>query len=112
MAFYNKEINQIFKELNSNSSGLSSEIVQKNINQFGKNELDKQKKTSFFKRFLMQFKNIMIIILLISAIISPTESRKPEPICTVYSFEAETFTISIISPIIYCFTFLTLYQIY
>ena len=70
MAFYNKDINQIFKELNSSKSGLSKESAAANIARFGENKLDKQKKISFFKRLLLQFKNIMIIILLISAVIS------------------------------------------
>ncbi len=70
MAFYNKDINQILKELNSTKNGLSSSQAKSNIERFGKNELDKPKKVTFFKRLLAQFKNIMIIILLVSAMIS------------------------------------------
>lgn len=70
MAFYNKDINSIFKDFDSSIEGLKPETVNKNLNKFGKNKLDKQKKTSFFKKLLLQFKNIMIIILLISAFIS------------------------------------------
>ena len=72
MAFYNKDISEIFKELNSSNNGLSESQVQLNRQQLGSNEPEKQKKNSFFIKFLLQFKNIMIIILLISAVISCT----------------------------------------
>lgn len=74
MAFYNKDLNQIFKELNSSKNGLTSVQAEQNIIKFGDNKLDKQKKISFFKKLLLQFKNIMIIILMISAIISITSA--------------------------------------
>ena len=70
MAFYNKDIQTIIKELSSNESGLSSNMAKNNILKFGENKLDKQKKISFLKKLLLQFKNIMIIILLLSGIIS------------------------------------------
>lgn len=70
MAFYNKELNQIYEELHSNPNGLNDFEAESNILAFGKNELDKPKKIGFFKKFMLQFKNIMIIILLASAIIS------------------------------------------
>ena len=70
MAFYNKDIQTIIKELSSTESGLTSSMAKNNILKYGENKLDKQKKTSFFKRLLLQFKNIMIIILLLSGIIS------------------------------------------
>ena len=70
MAFYNKDINEIYKELGSNQNGHTTKSANGNLLKFGKNELEKPKKQSFFKKFLLQFKNIMIIILLGSAIIS------------------------------------------
>ena len=72
MAFYNKDINSIFKEFNSSAKGLTETEANLNIAKYGSNELEKQKKPSFFKKLLLQFKNIMIIILLASAIISIT----------------------------------------
>lgn len=70
MAFYNKEIKDIFAKLNTSENGLSSYDAENRLKTFGENSLEKQKKTSFFKRLLNQFKNVMIIILIISAIIS------------------------------------------
>lgn len=74
MAFYNKDIKDIFLELNTSEKGLSNTTAEANREKFGSNEPEKQKKESFFKKFLLQFKNIMIIILIISAIISCTMS--------------------------------------
>ncbi len=70
MAFYNKEISELFEELASSKNGLSENQAKLNKIKFGSNEPEQQKRTGFFKRFLLQFKNIMIIILLVSAIIS------------------------------------------
>ncbi|MFQ6773156.1 MAG: cation-transporting P-type ATPase, partial [Clostridia bacterium] len=67
MDFYNKEINEILSIFNSNEKGLTSFQSQANISKYGKNTLKNDKKISFFARFLAQFKNIMIIILLISS---------------------------------------------
>lgn len=72
MAFYNKDIPEILKEFNSAEYGLSEKQALKNRELFGSNEPEKQKKDSFLKKFLLQFKNIMIIILIISAVISCT----------------------------------------
>ena len=70
MAFYNKDLNEIYKELNSSPTGLTTSSANENLAKFGKNELEKPKKQGFLKKFFLQFKNIMIIILLCSAIIS------------------------------------------
>lgn len=60
----------IFKNLKSSENGLSSSQVQINKEKFGENKLDKKKSDGFLKRLLLQFKNLMIIVLIISAIIS------------------------------------------
>ena len=70
MAYFNKDIKQLFNTFNSNTCGLSSAQVTLNREKFGSNEPEKQKHVSFFVKFLMQFKNIMIIILIISALVS------------------------------------------
>lgn len=72
MAFYNEDISEILQKFNSSETGLSEAQAKNNRELFGSNEPEKPKKDSFLKRFLLQFKNIMIIILIISAIISCT----------------------------------------
>lgn len=67
---HNKSINDVYKELNTSISGLGDEEISERKTKFGVNIIQKQKRHNFFIRFLAQFKNIMVIILLISAIIS------------------------------------------
>ena len=50
--------------------GLSEEQVRQKVEEFGYNELKEQKKKSLFVKFLEQFKDFMIIVLIISAIVS------------------------------------------
>ena len=52
------------------TQGLSEEQVAKNREIYGLNELATKKKKSLFVKFLEQFKDFMIIILIIAAIIS------------------------------------------
>ena len=54
----------------SSKEGLTSNQATLNKQEFGSNEPEKQKKDSFLKKFFLQFKNIMIIILLVSAVVS------------------------------------------
>jgi len=70
LAFFNDSIENIFKNLDTSKDGIDEKTKSFRQEKFGKNELPKAKKIGFFKRFFEQFKNIMIIILLISAIIS------------------------------------------
>lgn len=59
------------KKLNTNiNTGLTSKDVKNRQKTFGINELEKIKKNSLFTKFIEQFKDFMIIILLIAALIS------------------------------------------
>ena len=62
---------EIIKQLETDSvNGLSSNQAAAKLEQYGKNKLREPKKKSIAQRFLDQFKDVMIIILIISAIIS------------------------------------------
>ena len=62
---------EVEKKLNTNfSRGLSSKEAEKRAKVFGKNKLDEKKKVSFISKLIAQFKDFMIIILLIAAVIS------------------------------------------
>ena len=74
MDFYTTPLEKIYKEFKSGKNGLSSDSVKTNQEKYGNNQLKGQKKVSFAARFFAQFKNIMIIVLLISAVISTTIS--------------------------------------
>lgn len=64
------KLKEVFAQVNSNINGLSKAEAEKRLKEQGKNEIEKQKKQSFFKCFLKQFLNIMVGILLVSAIVS------------------------------------------
>ena len=70
MAFYNKELKDIYIELESSKDGLKDNQINEKIAKFGKNTIKQKKKDGFIIKLLNQFKNLMIIILMISAIIS------------------------------------------
>ena len=69
--WFNKSKEEIFQEFNvSEENGLSNEQVKNNREKYGFNELQAQKKKSLFVKFLEQFKDFMIIVLIIAAIVS------------------------------------------
>ena len=60
------EIQETLQTLNTKETGLSQEEAQKRLQEFGPNELKKEKGTSPIKHFIEQFTDILIIILLIA----------------------------------------------
>lgn len=70
MKFYNLEMDDVFKYLKSNEMGLSLSEVEKRLKKDGQNKLAEVKKTSKLVKFLNEFKDLMIIVLLISAVVS------------------------------------------
>ena len=69
--WYNKSIEETEKELETNiKSGLTQNQVQEKQTKYGFNELTAKKKKSLIVKFLEQFKDFMIIVLIIAAIVS------------------------------------------
>jgi Ca2+-transporting ATPase len=70
-AWHSIEAVQVLKELNTDiHRGLSEDEVKTRLEKYGYNELKKEEKISPFTLFINQFKNILIIILLIAIILS------------------------------------------
>ena len=66
-----KKLVELQEEFNTDfKNGLSSEQVTINKEKYGSNVLEAKKKKSWFVRFLLQFKDPLIIILLIAAVVS------------------------------------------
>ena len=69
--WFNKKVEEIEKELKTNTEkGLTEEQVAEIRNQKGYNELQAAKKKTLFQRFIDQFKDFSIIVLIIAAIVS------------------------------------------
>lgn len=70
-SWFNKTSQEVEKELKTDcQNGLSSNQVQENMKNYGLNELQEKKKDSLLKKFLEQFKDFSIIVLIIAAIVS------------------------------------------
>ena len=71
MQFYTQPKGQVLSQLNSNeTSGLTSGQVATLKEKYGLNKLKEKKKKTTFERFVEQFKDVMILILIGAAIIS------------------------------------------
>lgn len=70
-SWFNKTSQEVEQELKTDcQKGLSSNQVQENMKKYGLNELQEKKKDSLLKKFLEQFKDFSIIVLIIAAIVS------------------------------------------
>ena len=70
------ELSEIQRKLKTNIyEGLSEEDAKKRKEKYGENKLQEQKKDSLLKRFIKQFNDFMIIILIIAAIISAVVAK-------------------------------------
>lgn len=71
MDYYSQTRQVVYKKLHTDpDSGLSREESVKRQEIYGKNELAKKKPKTMLQRFLAQFKDVMILILLVAAAIS------------------------------------------
>lgn len=66
---YSKNEEEIFKTLNSNIDGLDSKETEKRLKDYGQNIILNKRKTPWILRFLKQFNDTMIIILLVVALL-------------------------------------------
>ena len=70
-SWFNQTVDETISNLKTDvENGLSIEEVRKRQEEYGLNELKAKKKKSLFIKFLEQFKDFMIIVLIISAIVS------------------------------------------
>ena len=71
--------------LNTSRNGISEEEAKRRLEQYGSNELKEEKKTTSLEILASQFKSILIVILVVSAIVSAFISmRAGEPFTDTY----------------------------
>ncbi|MBP2100434.1 cation-translocating P-type ATPase [Enterococcus rivorum] len=74
-AFYTQDEAAVLKKFESSEEGLSSQEAKTRLDSYGENALDAGKKKSLAMKFLEQFKDFMIIVLLAAAVISAVFSH-------------------------------------
>ena len=68
--YYNKKVEELYKELNTNINGLTEEEAKKRLQEYGENKLTERKKKSNFVVFISQFNDLMIILLIFASVFS------------------------------------------
>lgn len=64
--YYKKTIEEIEKELETSSKGLSKQVASERLKKYGKNTLPKKKNDGVFKIFINEFKDPILILLLVA----------------------------------------------
>lgn len=67
---YQQQPEELFQELETSSNGLTTEVAAKHTEQYGKNAIAEGKKKPTWLIFLEQFKDFLVIILIVAALIS------------------------------------------
>ena len=77
---YLQSVEDVFKEVQSSPSGLSSQEAASRLEKYGANTLHEGKKKSLLEKFVDQFKDSMVIVLLVAAVVSMfAHSGDPDP---------------------------------
>ena len=66
-AFYTQSKESVLEAVEASKKGLTTEQASQRLSEFGRNELDEGEKKTLIQKFLDQFKDLMIIILLVAA---------------------------------------------
>ena len=67
---YLQTVEDVFKEVQSSPSGLSSPEAASRLEKYGANTLQEGKKKTLLEKFVDQFKDFMILVLLVAAVVS------------------------------------------
>ena len=77
---YLQSVEEVFNEVQSSPAGLSSQEVAFRLEKYGANTLQEGKKKSLLEKFVDQFKDFMILVLLVAAVVSMfAHSGEPDP---------------------------------
>lgn len=68
--FYQRTVDDVMSQMKANPRGLTDQEVRDRREQFGPNKLTSKRRTTIIEKFFAQFKDLMIIILIIAAIIA------------------------------------------
>ena len=84
-AWHAADVESVLESLGTGLKGLGEEEAQRRLEEYGPNELREEKRVTPLELFVGQFKSILVIILILSAIVSAYISmRKGEPYTDTY----------------------------
>ena len=69
-SWHSLDVDEAFQYLNGTSEGLTHEETEKRLSQYGPNKLSPPKKRSPFTRFMLQFHNVLIYVMLAAGLIT------------------------------------------
>ncbi len=78
--YYTKSIKETLKNLETKETGLSQKEAEKRLAEFGYNELQKEKKLTALIIFISQFKNALLLLLIVAGILSLFLGEKIESV--------------------------------
>jgi Ca2+-transporting ATPase len=88
-------VKEVFEALGTGEKGLSSEEAEKRLAKYGKNTLTTIVKTPQWLQILLQFKDVLVIILIVAGIISlAIGDLRDSPSC---SLSSSSMPVSVIS---------------
>ncbi len=68
--WHSQSVETVFEKLETNKSGITDEEAGKRLDQYGLNKLPEGKSKSALQRFLLQFHNVLIYVLMAAAVIT------------------------------------------
>jgi len=84
-AWHATDIEQVLESLGTSTKGLTEEEALRRLEEYGPNELREEKKVTPLELFVGQFKSVLVVILILSAVVSAYISmRKGEPYTDTY----------------------------
>ena len=69
-SFHDKQVSEILSIFSSSIEGLTDEVIKKNHEVYGYNELPSKRETNLFIKFIKQFNSFLVYILIFAIIIS------------------------------------------
>jgi Ca2+-transporting ATPase len=70
MNWHTSSTDAIFSALHTNADGLQPDEIAKRVQQYGANQLQEKRKRPVWVLFALQFKDVMILILMVAAVVS------------------------------------------
>jgi magnesium-transporting ATPase (P-type) len=69
-SWHSLDVGSVFQKINSSETGLNHDTAQQRLHEFGENRLQPIKRKGPLARFLVQFHNVLIYVLLVAGIIT------------------------------------------